>query len=331
MSSPAQSAVPDLNAIITLAQQAQAIQFYFCTAFTLVIYDYLLTLNQEIRTMWKQEKSLVFFLFILNRYYTIFALTVVTVGFFSPLLTPSVSMCARYAQFIPFGVSIPLLLIPGLLMTLRIWALYERNKFVLIYLLGLLVSQVALCFWIYSSPGHQALIFPDVDIEPFHLCIEIGPPQLGLLTSLYQWTETLFDVSVFTLTMLRTIKWSRADRQGTLLQRIVRDGALYFAVIFTTNLVWVLMIMFAPPGLKYINGMPTLALVSIMMNRITMDLRSTAYGPTTVLTTQDLEFSPRNSVPDTSVTSLTRNWRKPWREDSTQLTSVLEDTETNES
>jgi len=59
---------------------------------------------------------------------------------------------------------------------------------------------------------------------------------------------------------------------------------MFIRVIFTTNLVWALMIMFATPGLKYINALPTIALVSVMMNRITMNLRTTFHGEITLST-----------------------------------------------
>jgi len=132
--------------------------------------------------------------------------------------------------FLPFGVAIPLVLIPGLLLTTRMWALYNRSKIVAIPLLFLLIAQIALCLWIYITPGVGALTLPNINVEAFHFCILLGPPKLGLLTSLYQWTETIFDVSVFGLTVWKTLNrgkiksdQSKVAGEG-LMTRIIRDA-----------------------------------------------------------------------------------------------------------
>ena len=60
------------------------------------------------------------------------------------------------------------------------------------------------------------------------------------------WIEIAFDLSVFGLTLARTLRAVADDEALGLVRTVFRDGILYFLVIFSTNLVWALMVIFAP-------------------------------------------------------------------------------------
>ncbi|PIL27401.1 hypothetical protein GSI_10549 [Ganoderma sinense ZZ0214-1] len=53
----------------------------------------------------------------------------------------------------------------------------------------------------------------------------------------------------------------------------MRDGIMYFAVIFVSNLVTVLIFVFAPPDLKVINASFSTLITSLMVSRLMLNLR----------------------------------------------------------
>ncbi|THH14732.1 hypothetical protein EW146_g5634 [Bondarzewia mesenterica] len=96
--------------------------------------------------------------------------------------------------------------------------------------------------------------------------------------------ELGYDSLIFLLTLARTtyMHWTRQGTgpgTRTLVDKLIRDGAAYFAVIFSMNLAWVVMIMYAPTGLRAIASVPSACVTTVMITRITLNLRTTVYGP----------------------------------------------------
>ncbi|KAF8588756.1 hypothetical protein K439DRAFT_1658286 [Ramaria rubella] len=196
-------------------------------------------------------------------------------GFFDNTWTPE-----------PFGFGIPLIAIPGFLLILRfsakldldlsdprVYALYGRNFYVLVYLGVLLVAQVAVGVWQFAFPGEGPVMFPDAPGPVFHGCLYTAAPSLGAAAGAYIVVDLFFDVSIFAFTMAKTWKAFWSHRGPGLLRRISQDGAMYFVMIFTLNSVWLFMVLFATPTLKYITPLPAIMLDVTMINRLTMNLR----------------------------------------------------------
>ncbi|KAI0084423.1 hypothetical protein BDY19DRAFT_539233 [Irpex rosettiformis] len=209
---------------------------------------------------------LVSWIFILARYYSVLAMIAVSVGYFSPAMTRE--RCDKWMFFLPLGVTVPLSLLPSILMSLRVWAMYTANRLLLSFLLLYIAGQTAAGLWQYTVPG--ATPAPDpLDNYEFHFCIYLPPKKIGHLSIMYVSMEVAFDSIIFLLTISRTIymhhhrrrEFARSGynedvpfRGWTLLDSLVKDGALYFAAIFSINLTWVIMILHAPTGLRAIAG-----------------------------------------------------------------------------
>ncbi|KLO12087.1 hypothetical protein SCHPADRAFT_941492 [Schizopora paradoxa] len=236
--------------IVVSAQQLISTKTFLCASVFLLLYDHVLTISDEIDFVWKRRITPVTCLFLLNRYYAPLVYIVLMVAEFTPLLTPE------------------------LILTLRVSALYSQSKFVLAYLLLLLFVQLAVGLWTLSRPGSGPLPLPPVDLDAFTGCFYVSAPNLTKISTGCLWIEIAFDLSVFGLTLARTLRAVADDEALGLVRTVFRDGILYFLVIFSTNLVWALMVIFAPVGLKYINAEPSVILVVIMINRLTLNLRS---------------------------------------------------------
>ncbi|ETW77234.1 hypothetical protein HETIRDRAFT_326903, partial [Heterobasidion irregulare TC 32-1] len=256
-------------------------QFFFLAVLTVLLYDHLLTLPEEVATVWKKKKTYVLYLFLFIRYYAPVAVSVVAFGM---LHTDTLHYrCKSWMLFLPLGMTVPLMLFPGILMLVRVYALYNRNKIILGTLSIYLLVQTVTGIWQYTIPGGIPAPLP-LDNYEFHFCIYLPPKRIGRVSTVYLFMELTYDSLIFLLTIARTIymHWMH-QRSGpstrTLMDKLIRDGAAYFAAIFSMTLTWVLMIMYAPTGLRGIASIPSACVTTVMISRITLNIRTTVYGP----------------------------------------------------
>ncbi|KAJ7509429.1 hypothetical protein B0H11DRAFT_2216349 [Mycena galericulata] len=266
-------------------------QLYFVGCFALLFFDYFLTLADEVEYMWKGKKTGMFYLFLMNRYCPMAFCMITLFAYFSPLWSfavciahfPSCYMaltseslrcisCNRFA--IVEWLQTLLIVVPAeVVLLLRVFALTNRNK----YLLGLLVSLVLLecviVIYAMSRPGNNALVLPNVPLDSFHVCLLYSNPKMD---TAYLSTSIAFDCIAFAVTMARTVKSNSSRSPSPILQTIRWDGTLYFCVILSGNVVWMALARNARPGLKFMNAQPSMYLTSIMINRLTLSVRKVA-------------------------------------------------------
>ncbi|KAI6118645.1 hypothetical protein EV401DRAFT_1966131 [Pisolithus croceorrhizus] len=199
--------------------------------FTLLFYDYTLTFSREIELFWKRpRRSWPFVLFIANRYLIILSHVPSSIYmFWSPGVDSSYSV--RVVLWTLYdGISIIVVqTIGAIIMTMRIYALYERNRCVLTILVLLAVGAIAvglvsppcfgLCFYYLLSL--LAVAVPTQ--EP-----QIGCPGNGALSSVdtdlsAAWGgQLLFDVVVFGLTLWRSV-YARTPGKRNVSDVLLRD------------------------------------------------------------------------------------------------------------
>ncbi|KAF9462323.1 hypothetical protein BDZ94DRAFT_1322699, partial [Collybia nuda] len=75
------------SSIIALGYDLFSIKLYWVACSALWVYDYFLTLDDEIRYAWKGRKTLVFWLFILNRYLAPCFIIITLVAYFADSFT----------------------------------------------------------------------------------------------------------------------------------------------------------------------------------------------------------------------------------------------------
>ncbi|KAJ6608287.1 hypothetical protein B0H10DRAFT_2068315 [Mycena sp. CBHHK59/15] len=262
---------------------------YFVACFALLFFDYGLTLGNEVELVWKGKKTPMFWLFMIvsaknlhsrrrirkscsaqNRYIPMAFCIITLFAYFSPLwdfprrakdlrCTDTRNSCNRFA--IVEWLQTLLIVVPAeVVLLLRVYALTNRNKYLLVLLVAIIVTECIIVFYAMSIRGtNDALPLPHVPIDSFHADIVFC--RL-LLTSnrdtAYLSTSIGFDSIVFAITIAcTTIRW---------------DGTMYFCVILSGNAVWMALAINARPGLKLMNA----HLTSIMINRLTLSVRKAA-------------------------------------------------------
>jgi len=142
-------------------------------------------------------------------------------------------------------------------------------------LISLVLAQCIVVIYAMSEPGHNnAMPAPDIPLDPYHVCVLFSDPRMD---TAYLAVSIAFDSIVFAITLIFTVKEHRLRPNSILLQTIQRDGTLYFCVILTGNLTWMLLALYARPSLKFMNAQPSMILTSIMINRLTLSLRRASH------------------------------------------------------
>jgi len=248
--------------------------------FTVFVYDYLLTINDEIDYIWRKRFSLVTFCFFVNRYYAMCEFILSVFANFS--LDFSANICKRYVAMDPFGEGLPFTILPDFVIGLRVYALYGRKKYIGIALATYIAAEMGVAFWIYLVPSVHALPLPDPpganQIPELHLCLAVVSDNLSHLKSAtFQLMQTIYDSVAFLMILLQTVRdgfGGGLQDRDSIQAVIAKHGLLYYVAVFSANLTWALMIVLSPPILRYSAAMPTIIVACLSANKITLSLRA---------------------------------------------------------
>jgi len=268
-----------LGGILTTAgNQILGTKYAILGLLTLNIYDHIMTLPQEIKYIWNRKFTAVSFLFFMNRYYALCVFIIGLIADSAPNF--NFATCTRFALFQPLAGGIPLTIMPDIVIGLRVYALYGRSKFIAILLATYLTAELGVALWLYLTPGGHPLNLPgppDVMANPtLQICVEQNADDLGNLRSAtFQFMQTIYDTAVFIMIGYKTVREAFVPKKNRSIKTLMAaHGLVYYAVVLATNLAWALMIILAPVGLKYSLAAPTLILVCMSVNKMTLSLRS---------------------------------------------------------
>jgi len=187
-------------------------------------------------------------------------------AFSSPLWTHDV--CNHFA-IVEWIQALVIALSAETVLAIRVYALTMRNKWLASLLGFIMISQCTIVFYVMAQPmKNTALSVPELPMDSFHVCILYSDAHIE---SAYLATSIAFDCCVFAVTLWATLR-GRFSQDG-IDSTIRRDGAIYFCVILSGNVIWMLMSLFARPGLKLMNAQPSMIMTSIMITRLTLSLR----------------------------------------------------------
>ncbi|KAF8526917.1 hypothetical protein BU17DRAFT_61894 [Hysterangium stoloniferum] len=240
--------IPASSAAATAAAHLQGSKYLGVGVFTMLVFEHLITFADEVERIWKQPRSLATVLFVFNRYGSLLQRPVIVASTLSPAWSRNLEKTT-----------------PSVIMILRVWALWHKDKRII---------AILSIFWIFQVAfSGMALGFSKrVPFPPFLTgCILTGNNTL--------WTPfwlmpLLTDTTIFSLTLLRYFRYSKEKRHNSLLRVLIRDGMLYYLCIFGANLLNVLLFLAATEDLKAIGASFSQVLTSIMVSRLVLNLRN---------------------------------------------------------
>ncbi|TFK39561.1 hypothetical protein BDQ12DRAFT_743907 [Crucibulum laeve] len=271
-------------------------------AITILFYDHLITLGDEITYVWRRPKGSSAYWFFFNRYLAFLGNVLVTYPGFSSL---SVKSCGTYNLFRELLFIVNQVLV-GVLLTLRIYALYGRSYRILRYMVGIAVILIIISCWSLfgrKSPPSEQGTNCHVGLSK-ELANNIAVAWEALL---------IYDSIIFGLTVFKTWQTRReytiSGIRIPLASLILRDGAIYFAVMALANLANIVTFYLCGPFLR--GGLSTFAssISLTMMSRLMLNLHEgAAIGIFSAQLSAGIEFSGTSRYDTTNIIELDTFW-----------------------
>lgn len=256
------------NVPVTL-YHLQIVRYITVAALSFNIWDFSISLFDEIYLVWMAPLSWVKCLFLLNRYLGPSILIVNVSVLFAKDVTDSV--CRNWFRLEGWGGLIVVVVVQVILV-LRVTALYERNAIVNRALALGLVGNVSACVTILGLGLEQIQPIRHLSSIPIGCVTDRLPRFLfGLFIP-----HLVMESTLFSLTAVQSLKNLPKDSwySTPLLMLLLRDGTTYFFAMFvvtcTTTFTW----LFAPPSLMKISVAPLIAISSVSGCRIILNLRA---------------------------------------------------------
>ncbi|KAG2743937.1 hypothetical protein P692DRAFT_20809822 [Suillus brevipes Sb2] len=242
-----------LNAeIISEALEARHLKAVGVLGFTILMWDHAITFADEVQIIWGRPKNLLTCFFLLNRYLTPVGFVVSIVAYSLPSWLFIVHRCEHFVRYEGAMTAVGIQVV-GLMMFLRIRAMYCDNRYIVIFVALLLFVWVAIGAWLLS----YSVAVPH---SPFiHLCRLEFSDSIGGLATAWAWVPLCYDTVVFALTLNRTLPLIQNQEAGHIVHTLFTDGVLFYSVMCAINLIFTIMVVRAPQGLKYITGQLTVS------------------------------------------------------------------------
>ncbi|KAJ8515750.1 hypothetical protein ONZ45_g6868 [Pleurotus djamor] len=184
---------------------------------SILIYDYLLTLGDEALLVWPSPWGVGKIFFFLTRY---------------PALLDTVGLDYRLFAFsLPQQTCTILASISGVIMTVRVWAMWDRSKRLARFLGVVIVIVVALSTVMFAKfASNYRYIDPSTaTIPPMRGC----HPEHGNNLSFVSFTALLgFELLMFALTIIKALpELMKKNKPTGFLRRLYWDGKLYHSIM----------------------------------------------------------------------------------------------------
>ncbi|EPT04769.1 hypothetical protein FOMPIDRAFT_1021627 [Fomitopsis schrenkii] len=242
-------------------------------ATALLVFDYVLTLEEEVEYIWSSGNSLYVLLFFANR----FAMLGMAVGSVLGMVPWYSIVSCTVVNWALAGFQIFTLLLWAVISTLRVYAVSNRDWGFTLLTLCLGLTPVATNLYV----NIKAVFLPFAHFGTYTFCTSNIEYTLTLATSLEITTRSCLIASDALVVLIAwyqlhaSITTVRLSVRSTLATVLLRDGTLYFAVLLLLNIAQV--ITDIDIGLIY-NPLPyfTNPITAIIMSRFLLAVRRLA-------------------------------------------------------
>ncbi|KAJ6473770.1 hypothetical protein C8R45DRAFT_1011847 [Mycena sanguinolenta] len=297
---------------VAFASDHRIYRGFFLSGLTILLYDYILTLSMEVKYIWSSPLRPTTCWFYAVRYVGLGASITISAFYFGKMGHERWEHIERSSQHliisscIKFQLAWEVLLVIqevliGCTLGLRVFAMYGLNLWILTCLLGGGGLSASLALWALVKYGHpQMLSVPG--LTGCHTAI----PRTSALRLAGAWEAQLVgDALVFALTVRRAYIQRRTSPQyrGTLVERMVTDGGMYFGLILLANLANLLTFYVGDVLLSGLLSWFTTSLSVTLLSRLMLNLHEAANAgidtaePNT-MELESIEFRPAPTTTD---------------------------------
>ncbi|OBZ67735.1 hypothetical protein A0H81_12161 [Grifola frondosa] len=268
--------------------ETSVVLMLYVSAAALICYDYFLTLGSEVQHMWRAKISIATLVFYLVRYSAVFSTVFVILDIIPgrDMTTESIqpddinvfnSACISCTIYVraEMGMNFVLLCGAAIFSALRVYALWGRNKWVLIFTLalGLVNPAISLYQYIINTPRVNTLTIEACGV------VENQSVEITAEISWYfgaRASSVVADAAVLGLTWAKTFRMRaeamECEIRTTFASIVMRDGTMYFLILLVVNIGG--LVMNRPFYGSYTFAMSTWIsiMTAIMMCRFMLDL-----------------------------------------------------------
>ncbi|KAI0260278.1 hypothetical protein BC834DRAFT_1044681 [Gloeopeniophorella convolvens] len=232
-------------------------------------YDYALTFAREVELFWPHRARLngISIVFFLNRYVSIVGHIPIAV---STVTQNAAEVCERIHKYNEYFEVILQLLVAALC-AMRVYALYNKNRYILLgFGVIMCTTLIVGCTAIATEAGDAVTRVSYTSIRGCNSNLALSDEGGQFLA--IAWSGVLvFDIIIFGLTLYKAFK---VGYNVPLIRVLVRDGSLYFFVLFFVNLANILTLLLAPTLLKDSATAFTNVFSTTLVSRLMLNLRS---------------------------------------------------------
>ncbi|KAJ7214475.1 hypothetical protein GGX14DRAFT_444025 [Mycena pura] len=261
------------STLTTATQHQLNANYYFSlVSLTLLFYDYFLTLGWEVSRYWRLHLTAPSILFFVNRYGMLFgSIPVVLESVWTAESTPRKLAVCKVLQSYHQYFTVVTQIIIGVMLILRTYALYERNRRVLALMILVSSGVIGVGAWAVLSERKAS----DIPTLNLYIGCSTGVSSSQTIHLASAWIGmAAFDCTIFMLTLYRTL--TRKAGGGGLFAVLLRDGSIYFGVMLLATIANILTFIL---GESFTRGLPTTftnVISSIMISRLMLNLRDPA-------------------------------------------------------
>ncbi|TRM64753.1 hypothetical protein BD626DRAFT_429134 [Schizophyllum amplum] len=236
-----------------------------------VVYDYLLTLGDEVRLMWPLRSGFAKWSFFWIRYYTLALLVfdVIQIHTFAIPGVTSDSVCVAM-DAITRIVGAILLWSVEIIMQLRVYALYRCSKWVAMFNGVLFLASIGGFLYTLIT---NAMLRHDLIAGAEHLNL----PGCPVIHSIHEWPlwlpATIFEVILFLFALAASMRTLVSDRHEYSLRRtLIRDNLTWFFGVGVLLVLNQLMVS-GVTGVPWFSYSPFHAAVGVLTSRMLLNMR----------------------------------------------------------
>jgi len=242
-------------------------------AFTsLLVYDIIITMGEEIQFMWRGRWTFGKILYMLNRYVPPIDLTILMNSYMNPGLKHN--FCLPWFK-VDNCLLILSLCVIDMILLLRTWAVWQKKRWVLwtliiVYVISMVGAAGSIT---YTTVAVISEPFP-TQIRPCSSDVPITKVLYGLYVSVM-----LFDTTILSFTVARAVPQIRLYGLSPLWKALYQDGFFYYGVIFMASVANLIVLAAAPPELALLMITFHRAMFSAMGSRMVLNLHGVVMRP----------------------------------------------------
>ncbi|KAL4073436.1 hypothetical protein J3A83DRAFT_2536084 [Scleroderma citrinum] len=235
---------------------------------------------RQIELFWRKPKrSWTFALFIANRYITILGhvpqliysiLSPATRADYTRVRCDSLLLASQVVIYVVQTIG-------GVVMTIRVYALYQNSRLVLVFLGAFMFVTIVLGCWGVFSPTTPSSL--TMFVPPSQSTGNAGCPSGAYFSSRLAvyvaavWSgQLVFDILVFLLTLVRSLQ-IRKESSRSIVDTLLWDGSLYFAVMCGINIANITILLVATNSLKGVASDFVNVISATLISRLMLNLR----------------------------------------------------------